>query len=384
MVMASAIPFIAKEFHLSSLSMGSVLSAFFVGYSLMQIPGGLMADRFGARRTVIAALVAWSLFTAATGLVGSFTAMLVVRALFGVSEGLFPPAAAKAIAIWFPGDEIGRANGIKLAATQLGPMLAPPLAAAVIVKWGWPWVFLSLLLPGLILVPIVWWNLRDSPPQTQTEKQTEHADCKVPHGIKFAVTRLLKMPTIMWCCTAVFAANLANWGLMNWLPTYLLQARGFSIARMGLLTPLPFFAGALGYLFGGYLSDRYFGRRRHVPIALGLTAAAVSTYLAAIAPSGELAVLYLAVTFFFLCIGLSGLLTLPLVIVPKEAVGVAYGVVGTCVQLAALVSPVLVGYALDLTRGNFKFVFYGLVSLFVMAALAATQIRPGTPSEGFA
>jgi len=386
MVMASTIPFIGQEFHLSALERGSILSVFFVGYSLMQIPGGLLADRFGARRIATGGLVAWSVFTAAQGLVGSFTGMLTVRVLFGVSEGLFPPAAAKAIATWFPRQEVGRANGIKLASTQLGPVLAPPFAVAVIVTWGWRWVFLTLLLPGLILMPVVWRKLQDSSAQNQQlprEELAKHMGVDASHEHKITTIRLVRMPTVLWCCASLFAANLANWGLLNWLPTYLLQARGFGIAKMGLFASLPFCAGACGYFAGGYLSDRYFSRRRHVPIALSLITAALSTYIAAVAPSGEWAVLYLAVALFFLCIGLSGLFTLPLVIVPKETVGMAYGVVGTGGQLAALFSPVLVGYVLDSTHGNFKLVLYGLVGLFVAAALAATRIKPNKSVERF-
>lgn len=384
MVVASAIPFVAREFHLSSLAMGSVLSAFFVGYALMQIPGGMLADRFGARRIVIVALIAWTLFTVATGLVKSLSAMLVTRAVFGLSEGLFPPAAAKAIATWFPQDEVGRANGIQLAATQIGPVLAPPFAAAVMLMWGWRWSFFSLLVPGAVLLPIVWWNLRDLPAQTQsiTRGAVQNQERVLPG--KVATTQLLKSPTVLWCCVALFAASLAAWGLMNWLPTYLLRARGFGVAKMGVFGALPFSAGALGYFVGGYLSDQYFSRRRQLPIILGLAGAAVWTYLAAIAPGGELAVFYLAMAFFFLCIGLSGLLTLPLVIVPAGSVGLAFGIIGMCAQLAAFVSPILVGYALVVTRGDFKIVFYCLVSLFVVASLAAAQIKARGLSESVA
>jgi len=374
--MASALPFIAEDLHLSSLALGSVLSVFFAGYALMQVPGGMVADRLGARRTVTVALVAWSLFTAATGLVKSFSAMLVVRALFGLSEGLFPPAAAKTIATWFPRQEVGRANGIKLAATQLGLVLAPPFAATLTLAWGWQSVFLSLLLPGLILVPIIWSILKDSPTQVPTRGDlTKWEGGEGPHEKPVAATQLVKIPMILWCCAALFAASLATWGLMNWLPIYLLQARGFGVAKMGLFTSLPFFAGGLGYLSGGYLTDRYFNRRPHAPIVLSLAAAALSTYLAAIAPSGEWAVLCLVAAFFFLCIGLSGLFTFPLIVVPTGSVGVAYGVVGTCSQLAALASPILVGYVLDVTHGNFKLVFYCLVSSLLTASFAATQIK---------
>jgi MFS family permease len=95
MVMSVAIPYIAKDFNLSPVAMGGVMSAFFAGYALCQIPGGLLADRFGARRLMVTALVWWSAFTAITGAVGSLTSMLVVRVFFGIGEGLFPGGSFK-------------------------------------------------------------------------------------------------------------------------------------------------------------------------------------------------------------------------------------------------------------------------------------------------
>ena len=124
MVMATAIPFIAQDLLLSPLVIGGMLSAFFAGYALMQIPGGLLADRFGPRAVLTASIGWWSVLTALTGMVHGLTAMLAVRVLFGVGEGPFPPSAAKAIASWFPRREVARANGLLLASTSIGATVA--------------------------------------------------------------------------------------------------------------------------------------------------------------------------------------------------------------------------------------------------------------------
>src|SRR5690349_14042236 len=108
MAIATAIPFIAKDFQLSPLAMGGVLSAFFIGYALMQFPGGVLADRFGPNRIMTASIVAWSIFTALTGMASSLSALLAIRLVFGLSEGSYPPSASKAITCWFPQAEVGR------------------------------------------------------------------------------------------------------------------------------------------------------------------------------------------------------------------------------------------------------------------------------------
>jgi sugar phosphate permease len=78
------------------------------------------------------------------------------------------------------------------------------------------------------------------------------------------------MHAVRWCAVTIFLWSIAAWGLMNWLPTYLLQARGFSLSKMGLLGSLPYLAGALGYYLGGHFSDCYFTHRRQIPIVVGL------------------------------------------------------------------------------------------------------------------
>lgn len=368
MAMASAIPFIAEEFGLSPLAMGGVLSAFFVGYSLMQLPGGLLADRFGPRRVLLASVLAWTVFTALTGAVNSLATMVLVRVLFGLSEGPFPPTASKTVALWFPPHEVGRANGMQLAAGNIGAAIAPVLVVPLIVHWGWRSVYLSLLIPGLVIAVLVWIVVRDAPPGVAHSR----GDVEAP---RLRLVELLRMPVVSWCCVTLFCVSIVGWGLMNWLPTYLLKARGFSVSKMGIYASLPFLAGAVGYYLGGVISDRYFSQRRQIPIRFALVLAGVMTYLAAIAPSGEWAVAALVVAFLCLFIASSGIFTLPLVIVPRGAVGGVFGIVNTAGQAAALLSPLLVGYVLNVSNGNFKLVFYCFVGLFGVAALAALRIK---------
>lgn len=369
MAMATAIPFIARDLHLSPLAMGGVLSAFFLGYSCMQIPGGLLADRLGPNRVMTVSIAGWSVFTGLTGAIGSLHALLAIRAVFGVFEGPFPATASKAIALWFPPNEVGRANGVQLTAVKLGGALAPLIVTPVILAWGWRAAFVMLFVPGLILTVLVWKFVKDSPPGVRREtRAVEQPVSRVP------IAQVLKRPAIVWCAVALFFCNIASWGLMNWLPTYLLNARGFSAAKMGIMTSLPFLTGAVGFYLGGYLSDRFFNRRRHVPIAIGFTIGGLATYAAAIATSGEWAVAALAVGFLFTSVGSAGLFTFPIVAVPTEAVGVAFGIVNTSGQLAGLLSPLLVGYVLNVTHENFQWVFYGFAALLIVAAAAILPI----------
>ncbi len=111
-LMPMALPFVAREFGLKPTMMGLVSSAFFLGYGLMQIPGGLIADRWGARRAMTLALLLWSVFSVLTGRARDVWMLIWTRVFFGLGEGLHPPAAFKALSAWFSSAERARANGI--------------------------------------------------------------------------------------------------------------------------------------------------------------------------------------------------------------------------------------------------------------------------------
>jgi sugar phosphate permease len=382
MVMATAIPFIADEFHLSPLAMGGVLSAFFLSYSICQIPGGLLADKFGANRMITAGVACWSVFTALTGAVGSLSAMLVVRLLFGIGEGVFPPAAFKTIASWFPKREVGRANGFMLTTNSLGPALAPLFVSAVVIHWGWRVVFYSLFIPGLIAAAFAWIYIKDSPRESKrmyAKELAEYDDVAAQTTVaKAGLFQLLKMPVVSWCFAALFLTNMAGWGIAAWLPTYLLKARGFSVAKMGIYASLPFFGGTIGYYLGGYLIDtKLLRERKHLVIIVGITIAAIFTYCAAIAPTGEWAILFLTVVYVCKQSGTSGIFTFPVATLPREVVGVAMGIVNTGGQAAGFISPLLVGYILTVTHGNYELVFYFFVACLAFAALSATRLTRG-------
>lgn len=120
MSISMAIPSIMKDFGFSATMAGTIMSAFFLPYALCQMPGGYLSDRIGPRKVISGALLCWSAFTAFTGMVSSFTSMLVVRFLFGVSEGFFPAPVWKLIGNWFNKKERSTANSIIISTVAWG------------------------------------------------------------------------------------------------------------------------------------------------------------------------------------------------------------------------------------------------------------------------
>ena len=255
MAMSVAIPYIAAEYHLTPVAMGVVMSMFFASYAISQIPGGLLADRFGVRRVGTVALLWWSAFTAVTGAAGNLSHMLFARLFFGFGEGVFPTSAFKAVALWFPKRERGTANAIMLAAGQIGATLAPLLLVPILAHWGWRAVFYSLSLPGIATAFLFWKVIKDTPAAIDGEDPAQVAHDTPATVPKVSFIEVLKQQNMLRFVLAYFFFDIAYWGLTSWLPTYLVQARGFSMVQMGVAAALPQLAGFVGSILGGWLSD---------------------------------------------------------------------------------------------------------------------------------
>ena len=149
MAINMAVPFIAQDLAIGPDKVGWILSAFFLGYAICQVPGGLLADRFGPRIVIVCALAWWTLFTGFTGLASSLGVLLVVRLLFGMGEGMFPAAVWKVLAQTFTTKNRATANSLVLSSIAIGPALTPLALAPMLSTWGWRVSFAVLGVAGL-------------------------------------------------------------------------------------------------------------------------------------------------------------------------------------------------------------------------------------------
>ncbi len=158
-----ATPTIMKEFGFSKLEMGYMQTAFFIGYSFMQVPGGIMAELFGHRKIVPIAVTLWSFFTALTAFCGSLWSFIIARVLFGVGEGPVYPAFNNFVANWFNKGEKAKANAFLIGGTFIGPVLGPVTTIALLVAFGWRSVFIIFGLLGLVAGALWYWFATDLP-----------------------------------------------------------------------------------------------------------------------------------------------------------------------------------------------------------------------------
>lgn len=369
MVISTAIPYIGKEFNLSKTIMGAIMSAFFIGYTAFQIPGGLLVDKFGPRKVMTIALTIWSIFTGLTGAVANAAQMIIARVIFGVGEGPYPAASMKSIALWFETSRRAFATAVILSSNSLGPALAPLFAVAVMAAWGWRAVFFSLVIPGMLIAILIAIFVTDQPPRL---KELEEApETKTAEG-QYSFWQVLKEPAV-WKSTIMFSIfNIAGWGFKTWLPGYLVSARGMAMKSMGVAVSITFAVGILGYLVGGWLSDGLFRDNRRMPVVIFQFLTGVLLYLMYTVKSMQMLLIYQTLAGFFLTAALAAVWALPVSSVPKKITGRAVGIFNTGGQGAGLLSPVIIGYLVDVT-GSFNAGFNFMIGcLAISIALAFT------------
>jgi sugar phosphate permease len=379
MAMATAIPYIAKEFNLTPVSMGVVMSAFFVGYASFQIPGGILADKFGPRKVLSGAIVWWSAFTLLTGTVGSLFSMIWIRVFFGVGEGIAPAATWKACATWSPAKERSATSALMMCSNALGPALAPLFVAAVMAAWGWRAVFYSLTIPGLLLVLWIWFGLTDNPALKKGITQAELDELKTDKvlgssssGTKMTFWDVLRQEPVWKSFFILFFSNITAWGFQSWLPSYLVRARGISLSQLGFAASLPFFAGTVGWALGGWVSDHPFKHNRKIPLIAAQWVTAILLYKTYTAGTTQALLWWETAAGFTLFFNNGVVFGLPVSAISKEITGRAMGIVNTAGQCAGFLSPLIVGYLVQISGGgarSFDTAFMFLIGAILVSSL---------------
>src|SRR5579862_9835343 len=280
---STAAPAMQGDLHLGDAEMGYVFSAFTLAYALFEVPSGWLADRFGARVTLLRIVLWWSAMTAATGAVTGFGTLLAARFLFGMGEAGAYPSIARVYSRWLPARERGRAFGLALMTGALGGAVTQPLVVAMLSRIHWRHTFMAFGLVG-VAWGLVWYRwFRDDP---HAHPRVNRAELAVIGEVPMSVHRpvpwraILRARTLVALCLMYGFAIYGWYFYITWLPTYLLRARGFDLKQAGWLASLPLLCIGVGVLAGGWASD-VLGRRwtaraaRRAPGLIGLPLAAM-------------------------------------------------------------------------------------------------------------
>nr|WP_202539420.1 MFS transporter [Streptomyces sp. SID8379] len=366
LVINLALPSIGDEFDLSRTEQGIAVSAFFLAYAACQIPGGMLADRFGAKRVTCWALLIWSAFTALTGFAGSFAILLVVRFLFGAAEGIFPGASMKAITErTTPGQRMS-ANGVVQSSNAVGAVVAPLLAAPLIVHFGWRSAFFTVAGVGVfVLVAVRLWL---------PEPKAAPAGAGPAPTATGGARTVLRSPAMWGFAAMFFGYDIIVWGLNTWVPSYLSQDRGISLTSAGALSVIPAGAAAVAVIVGGRLADRLEGRQRLIVVP-SMSVAAIALILMATAPTTSAFIAWMSVATAASSLSYMPVYAVPLRSLPPELTGAGAGLITFGGQFAGVVAPTAMGLLADAAGFGAAFGF------LVLGAVLAAVLAVVTPQD---
>jgi MFS transporter, ACS family, glucarate transporter len=381
---------ITSELGLSDTQFGWVLSAFALGYALFQTPGGLLADRYGARIALTSVVTLWSVFTGLTGLARGYVALLVYRFLFGAGEAGAYPTCARAFYNWLPVSERGLAQGINFSGARIGAAFALPAIAWIVTALGWRVTFYVLGGIGLVYAAAWWWWFRDLPEEHPSVSGEERAliverraaastSAQAP---RLGISAIARSGNVWIAMGQYFASNFTFFFCLTWLFPYLQRTYDLQATQAGLLSSAPLIGGAIGNWVGGSAVDALYRRgrwtiSRRLPAAIGFVLAAAGL-LGSLAVDGMYAkVLMLSVAVF------GADMTLPpswafCIDIGRSNAGVVSGTMNMAGNVGSFVTSLAFPYLLIWTGSPSPFFIVG-ATLNAGAAILWMRARPDRP-----
>jgi MFS family permease len=393
---SQAAPVISRDLHLNKEQMGYVFGAFALAYALFEIPGGWLGDRIGPRKVLLRIVLWWSAFTAATGWMFSFIPMVIARFLFGAGEAGCFPNLTKACTTWLPGHERVRAQGIMWTFARWGGAFTPPLVILVFQWVSWRWAFVIFGLMGIVWAFLFARWYRDNPAEHPSvnaaelellEEARKNIGSQDSGHANVPWAKILRSRSVVMLWAQYFCLSFPWYFYITWLPTWLQEHHHLSPEASAQLAILPLLFGGFGSLFCGILlgpAARRFGgvtRSRRLFSMGGFVGASVLLALAVTIPNALTAMILMGLASFCndlcmppcwgACMDIGG-----------KYAGTVSGSMNMFGNLAGFAAPVIGGYILKSTHGNWDMFLYLMAGVYLLGAFCWPWIDPVTPIEG--
>ena len=375
-----------KELHLDSVKMGYIFSAFSWTYASLQIPGSILADRFGVRRLYTFTLIGWSLATIALGFAEGFIALVVLRLLIGAMEAPSYPMNNKIATSWFPDNERASAIATYTSGQFLGLAFLVPVLTFIMQHAGWRGLFFVTGIIG-VLWGVCWYFLYRSPVQHKRVNEAELDFIEQGGGLlDRQKMNDESMEKFKWKNLAIVLSKRKLWGIyigqfclggtliffLTWFPKYLIEFKKMNFIQSGMYAAVPFLCAFLGVLCSGFLSD-YLVRKnvsvgvaRKTPVIVGLFMG-MTIIRANYETEPVWVIFYMSLAFFG-----NGLASITWIFVsllaPKNLIGLTGGTFNFIGGLAGIVTPITIGYLVK--DGDFSPALLFIGSLAIAGAFS--------------
>jgi len=378
-----------QDLALTASMSGLAAGIFFIGYIVLQVPGGHWAEHRSAKQFIGASILAWGGLSILCGFAQNATQFLILRFLVGVAEGGVWPAMLVILSHWFPNEERGRANAYFIMNIAIASIITGPLSGWIISNFGWRWVFIGEGLLSLALI-LVWYPLISDTPATAkwispeerdylTQRlAAEQAEMRAKGAVSYGA--VLRDPNLYKLILLYLFYQVGIYGFALWLPTLLKELTKTGMTNVGLLSMFPYIAMIFGLYAFAQLSDRSGNRRLYT--ALPILGFAVCLLLSTLLKNDIwLSFGFLVACGLFMQSASSIFWTIPPLLFPSQVAGGVRGIVNALGNLGGFVGPFAVGW-LRTRFNSYDFGVYFLVGMLAVGFLLALSLPARTAGRG--
>ncbi len=233
-----------------------LVNVFTVGYAVMYPVAGWLVDRFGARSVMLCGIVGWSLACIGAGMTRTLGQFAFCRGVLGLTEPTAFPSQLRVVTTWFPGRLRATANSVAVAGGTFGAVIAPPLVAWLATSFSWQAAFVVPGVLGLVVAGLWLVIYRDPPDDIRAEAIATSGGDRTP----FAWPQLWKTRTLWGILLIRFISDPVWYFCLFWLPGYLRENSGLTLAQVGAVGWIPFLAADIGGIASAAWSDRMVAR----------------------------------------------------------------------------------------------------------------------------
>ncbi|NOX52466.1 MAG: ACS family MFS transporter [Gammaproteobacteria bacterium] len=368
----------AEQYGWSESTQGLIFSFFFFGYMMTQFLGGYLADRFGGKVVLAIGVIWWSIFTILTPPAAALgiAALLTVRVLMGMGEGVTFPSIYALYGKWVPTKERARSVALSNSGIPIGQVFALLVAPLIAVKWGWEWIFYIFGSAGGVWI-VCWYFMAakdpGSHPRVSAIEANEiadglpvvNADAKITSNLDF-----FKSKAVWAIIVAHFCNNWSLYVLLSWLPSFVTKGLGVDFANSGWVSMIPHLVSFVFFNVAGHVADRWVKQGmpvvkvRKICQTIGFGGISAALFVV-----GEVSTAWLAIT--IMCVGnalgafaTGGFAVNHMDIAPNHA-GKLMGITNTFGTIPGIIGVAVSGYILEAT-GSWALVFQvaGAVTVF--------------------
>lgn len=368
----------AEDLKWNMETQGFVLSSFFIGYLLLQIVGGKLADRFGGKAVLAAGVLLWSLFTVLTPPAAflGIGMLIATRIAMGMGEAVTFPSIYSIYSRWVPLSERSRAIGLTNSGIPLGTIFALLITPLIVAQLGWEWAFYLFGAAGVLWF-ILWQKMVTSTPQENPDVSKEELDIIQSNAAEDesqketpGIMDFLKHKSVWAIIIAHFCNNWSLYVLLSWLPTFVNKGLGVEFASVGWMTMIPHISSFIFLNFAGHLADRFIRngmdltRVRKMMQTIGFGGIAIALFLVGEVESAWMAIAIMAIGNALGAFVTGGFVVCHMDVAPRHA-GTLMGITNTAGTIPGIIGVYVSGLILELT-GSWALVFQvaGGITLF--------------------